>query len=90
LAIYPGRRSGLRSELRPGRRASLALGYYHAVPPGLQFGSLRSHGYELRQHIYQNAYLEPVLKIPSPPLPSSRSRAFPQGIEDEHEHEDET
>src|SRR5437588_198636 len=27
-----------------GARSSLARGYYHVVPPGLQFGSLRSHG----------------------------------------------
>jgi hypothetical protein len=26
-----------------GARPSLALGYFHIVPPGLRFGSLRSH-----------------------------------------------
>jgi hypothetical protein len=31
-ARYPGRRSGLRSELRPGRRASLVLGYSRRRP----------------------------------------------------------
>ena len=33
---YLGWRSCLRSELRQGRRASLALGYCQAAPPGLE------------------------------------------------------
>jgi hypothetical protein len=28
-----------------GARSSLALGYYHIVPTGLQFGSLHSHSW---------------------------------------------